>query len=211
MPQTDLLIPFLVASALFAVTPGPGMFYAAARTLAAGRAAGWWSALGFHIAGLGHVAAGAFGVTALLAVMPSLFAAMKLAGAACLILLGLRYLLGAAPTAAAAAAGPAGRPRSALGQSIAVEALNPKSALFHFAFLPQFADPAAALPLWAQILLLGAIANAMFSLADALPIELAHALAVRLGRSVRLVAWLRRIAGGVLVGLGIKLALARQA
>ena len=80
MPSADLLIPFFLASAVFACVPGPGMFYAAAQTLASGRKAGWWSALGFHIAGFGHVAAAAFGVSALLAVVPALFTVMKLVG-----------------------------------------------------------------------------------------------------------------------------------
>src|SRR5919108_1237924 len=92
VPSTDLLIPFFLASAVFACVPGPGMFYAAARTLASGRKAGWWSVLGFHIAGLGHVAAAAFGVSTLLAVVPALFTEMKLVGAAYLIWLGIRYL-----------------------------------------------------------------------------------------------------------------------
>src|SRR3546814_8095703 len=73
MPSADLLIPFFLASAVFACVPGPSMLYAAARTLASGRRVGWWSALGFHLAGLGHVAAAAFGISALLAVVPALF------------------------------------------------------------------------------------------------------------------------------------------
>ena len=75
MPSADLLIPFFLASAVFACVPGPGMFYAAAQTLASGRQAGWWSALGFHIAGLGHLAAAAFGVAgALFLVVTNLLA-----------------------------------------------------------------------------------------------------------------------------------------
>ena len=95
VPSAELLIPFFLASAAFACVPGPGMFYAAAQTLASGRRVGWWSALGFHIAGLGHVAAAAFGVSTLLAVVPTLFTVVKLVGAAYLIWLGIRYLRGA--------------------------------------------------------------------------------------------------------------------
>src|SRR3546814_736284 len=101
MPSADLLIPFFLASAVFACVPGPSMLYAAARTLASGRRVGWWSALGFHLAGLGHVAAAAFGVSALLAVVPALFTVMKFLGAAYLIWLGISYLRGArAPVSA---------------------------------------------------------------------------------------------------------------
>ncbi|MEX2631029.1 MAG: LysE family translocator [Tistlia sp.] len=147
MPSADLLIPFFLASAVFACVPGPGMFYAAAQTLAAGRKAGWWSALGFHIAGLGHIAAAAFGVSALLAAVPALFTAMKLVGAAYLIWLGVRYLRGGRSSVPAPRRTPAPTALKALRDSVVVEALNPKSALFHLAFLPQFTDPAAGLPI----------------------------------------------------------------
>lgn len=210
MPSTDLLLPFFVAAAVFACVPGPGMFYAAARTLASGRKAGWWSALGFHIAGLGHIAAAAFGVSTLLAVVPALFTGMKLLGAACLIWLGIGYLRSARTRGSAPRQSRAPTAQRALRDSIVVEALNPKSALFHLAFLPQFTDPSADLPVWAQIVVLGVIVNALFSLTDAIPIELSHAVATRLRSSQRLVRALRRLGGGVLIALGVNLALARH-
>ena len=209
MPPADLLIPFFVASAVFACVPGPGMFYAAAKTLAAGRRAGWWAAAGFHLAGLGHVAAAAFGVSTLLAVVPALFTAMKLLGAAYLVWLGIKCLRGMpAVPASAAAAVPAGR--SAMRDSIVAEAMNPKSALFYLAFLPQFADASAALPVWAQIVVLGTIINALFSLTDIVLIETSHVVATKMRGSRRLVPALQRIAGGVLIALGVKLALSRS-
>jgi threonine/homoserine/homoserine lactone efflux protein len=210
MPSTDLLIPFFLASVVFACVPGPGMFYAAAQTLASGRKAGWWSALGFHIAGLGHVAAAAFGVSTLLAVVPTLFPTMKLVGAAYLIWLGIKYLRGARSLVSSPPKQPAPAPRKALRDSIIVEATNPKSALFCLAFLPQFTDPSAALPVWAQILVLGVIANAMFSVTDAIPIEMSHAASTRLRSSERFVRALQRLGGGVLIALGVNLALARN-
>jgi hypothetical protein len=71
MPPADLLIPFFVASAIFACVPGPSMFYTAAQTMASGRRAGWYSAIGFHLAGFGHIAAAAFGVSILLQMIPT--------------------------------------------------------------------------------------------------------------------------------------------
>jgi threonine/homoserine/homoserine lactone efflux protein len=210
MPSADLLLPFLVASALFACLPGPGMLYAAAQTLAGGRRAGWWSAAGFHIAGLGHSAAAAFGVATLLALVPALFTAMKLLGAACLIWLGLRHLRGAGSALPSPRRPPAPTARRALRDGIVAEALNPKSALFYLAFLPQFTDPSAAFPIWLQIVVLGMIVNTMFSLTDAVLIEASHALAKRLRASHRLVRALRRLGGGLLVALGANLALARN-
>lgn len=210
MPSTEHLIPFFVAALVFAFVPGPGMFYTAAQTLAAGRAAGWWSALGFHVAGFGHIAAAAFGASALLAVMPALFTAMKLAGAAYLIWLGIRYLRSLPAPARAASPPPAPTARQALRDSIAVEAVNPKSALFFLAFLPPFADPAAAWPIWQQIVVLGMIVNTLFSVSDAVLIETAHGMARRLRSSRRRVVAMRRVGGGVLVLMGINLALARN-
>lgn len=210
MPSADVLIPFFLASAVFACVPGPGMFYAAAQTLASGRKAGWWSALGFHIAGLGQVAAAAFGVATLLAVVPTLFTAMKLVGAAYLIWLGLKHLRGARLAVSAPRRPPAPTVRKALRDSVIVGALNPKSALFYLAFLPQFTDASAELPLWVQIVVLGAIVNAMFSVTDAILIETSHAVAIRLRASKRIVLALQRLGGGVLIALGVNLALDRN-
>jgi len=209
MPSADLLIPFFLASAVFACVPGPGMFYAAAQTLASGRKAGWWSALGFHIAGLGHVAAAAFGVSTLLAVVPTLFTVMKLVGAAYLIWLGIKYLRGARLLVSAPRKPPAPTARKALRDSVIVEAMNPKSALFYLAFLPQFTDSSAELPIWVQIVILGMIVNAMFSVTDAILIEMSH-VATKLRSSERFVLALQRLGGGVLITLGVNLALARN-
>lgn len=209
MPSAELLIPFFLATAVFACVPGPGMLYAAAQTLSLGRRAGWWSALGFHIAGLGHIAAAAFGVSTLLAVVPALFTAMKFAGAAYLIWMGIRYLLNPRPVLAVSAGSTVPTARKALRDSVVVEALNPKSALFHLAFLPQFTDASAAFPVWVQIVVLGVLVNAMFTMTDAVLIEMSHAVATRLRGSTRLVLALQRLGGGVLVALGVKLALAR--
>jgi threonine/homoserine/homoserine lactone efflux protein len=210
MPSADLLIPFFLASAAFACVPGPGMFYAAARTLASGRKAGWWSALGFHMAGLGHVAAAAFGVSALLTVMPALFTVMKLVGAAYLIWLGIKSLRGAPLSVSAPRQSRAPTARKALRDSVIVEAMNPKSALFYLAFLPQFTNSSADLPVWAQIVVLGVIVNAMFSVTDAILIEMSHAVATRLRSAEGFVLMLRRLGGAVLITLGVKLALTRN-
>ncbi len=209
MPSLELLIPFFLTSAIFACVPGPGMLYAAAQTLSLGRRAGWWSALGFHIAGLGHIAAAAFGVSALLAVVPALFTAMKLAGAAYLIWMGLRYLTGGRAALPAAAGRGRVSARKALRDSVIAETLNPKSALFYLAFLPQFTEASAAFPVWLQIVVLGLVVNLLFSLTDAVLIELSHALASRLGASERILLVLRRVGGGLLILLGARLALTR--
>jgi threonine/homoserine/homoserine lactone efflux protein len=209
VPSAELLIPFFVASAIFACVPGPGMLYAAAQTMAAGRRSGWYAALGFHLAGLGHIAAAALGVSILLQVVPALFVGMKLVGAGYLIWLGVRYLTSPKPLHARGP-GPNRRARRTLKDSIVVEALNPKSALFFLAFLPQFTDAAASWPVWAQIVVLGLVVNALFTVTDAILIETSHAAMRRLQASKRIALVLQRIGGGILLALGVTLAFARQ-
>ena len=206
MPPPELLVPFFLATAVFAFVPGSGMLYAAGQTLALGRRAGWWSALGFHIAGLGHIAVAAFGVPTLLAIMPVLFVAVKLAGATYLIWVGVRYIR--SPPLAVSAAHP-GTEQKALCDSIVVEVLNPKSALFFLAFLPQFTDASAALPIWLQIVALGLIVNTVFTISDVILVEALHAMTRRLRESARFILFLQRFGGGLLVALGVKLALAK--
>lgn len=208
MPPLDLLLPFFAASAVFACIPGPGMVYMAAQTAARGHRAGWLSAVGFHVGGLVHVCAAAFGLAILLTSVPVLYTAMKLAGAAYLIWLGVGYMRAAA-MAMAADAGPVASGR-ALGDSLVVGVLNPKTAIFYLAFLPQFTDAAAAFPVWLQVLVLGAIVNAMFSLTDAVCIVVSQTVtkALTASRSARRLA--SRIGGGLLIGLGINLAVARH-
>ena len=166
MPPAEFLIPFLVATSVFAFTPGPGMFYMAVQTMAHGARTGWLSSIAFHIASYVHILLAAFGITILLKTAPILLGALKLAGAAYLIWMGTRMLLkrdrnsGSSPPLSS-------KPSSdAFRDSLTVEILNPKSALFYFAFLPQFTTPDAPADIWLQILVLGAIANAMFSITD---------------------------------------------
>ena len=88
--------------------------------------------------------------------------------------------------------------------------MNPKSALFYLAFLPQFTNSSAELPIWVQIVILGMIVNALFSVTDAILIETSHAVATKLRSSERFVLALQRLGGGVLITLGLNLALVRD-
>ncbi len=210
MPSVDLLIPFFVAASIFACVPGPGMFYAAAQTIARGRRAGWLSALGFHAGGYVHIAAAAFGLTVLLEAVPILYAIVKFAGAAYLVWLGVRLFTARSTVAAPGAHGEARSHRRAVWQSMIVEMLNPKTALFYLAFLPQFTEISAPLPVWAQILILGAIVNLMFSATDVVCIVLSQKLTRMFSASRPASRLAQRIGGGTLVALGVGLAAARQ-
>lgn len=202
MASWDTLATFFLATAVFAYMPGPAMLYAAAQTIARGRRAGLMAAFGIHLGGYLHVVAAATGVSALFHAAPSLYAAVKVIGAIYLVWLGVSLLR--RPKAAQPTAPPK---RPAFLESVAVEAFNPKTAIFFLAFLPQFADPAGALPLWAQLLILGAIVNFMFSSADLVCVGLASIVVERFKRSARAQRIARAVGGSILIGLGAKLAL----
>ncbi|MEJ8573648.1 LysE family translocator [Microbaculum marinum] len=210
MPGLDLLLPFFAATAVFACVPGPGMFFAATQTIVRGSRAGWLAALGFHLGGVFHIAAAAFGLALVLKTVPLLFTVVKLAGAAYLVWLGIRYVIGLGGGARqAVSTGPVSG-RKALRDSLVVEILNPKTALFYLAFLPQFTDPAASLPVWAQVLILGAAVNVMFSATDAICIVLSDRVASSLSGSRRVERLAQRIGGGVLIAFGVNLAVSPQ-
>lgn len=205
MPPVDTLLAFLAATLLFAAMPGPAILYAAARTLAQGRTAGLKAAFGIAIGGLVHVAAAALGLSALFHAVPPLYAAVKLAGAAYLIWLGIGMIRARASDAALPQP-PAQTAARAFRQSILVEVLNPKTALFFVAFLPQFVDPAAALPVPVQFVILGATVTAIFGAADVIAVVFAAAIASRVAASGRAALWANRAGGALLVGLGLRLA-----
>jgi threonine/homoserine/homoserine lactone efflux protein len=207
MSSLDLLLTFIVTTAIFAFVPGPAMLYAAARTLAGGRAAGFMASLGIHLGGYAHVIAAAAGLSILFHAVPTLYMAVKLAGAAYLVWLGISLFRSRAQDDAAAATRSG---RRAFAQSIAVEILNPKTAIFFLAFLPQFADPAAGLPIWGQLLILGTIVNLTFALADVVCVLLASVVMSRLRRSARAQRLMQRMGGTALIGLGAHLALQRS-
>src|SRR5688500_11682433 len=147
MPDLTQLALYFAAALLLAVTPGPGIFYVAARTLAGGRTEGIASSFGTGLGGMVHVLAGSLGVSAIVLASAELFTALKLVGAAYLVWIGLRTLQAARRDALAILAGGTAAPpvgaRRAFREGVLVEALNPKTAAFFLAFVPQFVDPAA--------------------------------------------------------------------
>lgn len=205
MPGLDLLIPFFMAAAVFAYMPGPALLYTSAQTIARGRRAGWLAVLGLHVGGYAHVLAAAFGLAVLFETVPILFTALKLFGAAYLCWLGVKLIIAKRPDRAAFEVA-THSPRRAFYDSVTVEVLNPKTALFFLAFLPQFTDPAAALPLWGQLLVLGTIVNVMFSSADVVCVVLADRVGRWLSGSPNANRLVQRLGGGVLIALGVNLA-----
>jgi threonine/homoserine/homoserine lactone efflux protein len=204
---------YVAAALVLAATPGPGIFYVAARTLSGGRAEGIASSFGTGLGGMAHVIAGSLGVSAVVLASAELFTALKLAGAAYLVWLGLRAFLAArrdaaAPPDGARASPPAGT-RRAFREGVLVEALNPKTAAFFLAFVPQFVDPAAG-PVAVQFVLLGTISVTLNTLAD---IAVAFAAqGVRSGAAARpeLMRRLRQGSAAAMIALGVGLALAKR-
>lgn len=205
MLPLELLIPFLAATAIFAFTPGPGMLYMAVQTMAHGARAGWLSSFAFHIASYLHIFAAAFGVTVLLKTAPFLLIMLKVVGGCYLIWMGIHLWKRPKADALTAQSSKAKPSRQAFRDSLTVEILNPKSALFYFAFLPQFTSSEAAFPVWIQIITLGVIANVAFSLTDIVCIVFSRLVATQAATSTRLVAWGRRIGGTILISMGARI------
>ena len=152
MPEPSALALFVAAALAVIVVPGPSVLSVVAQSLGGGRKAGLVSTIGIAAGALVHVAAATIGLSSLLASSAQAFSAVRYAGAAYLVYLGVRTLAGRD-------GGEAAEPRtggSLVVRGALVEALNPKTALFFLAFLPQFVDPAAG-SVALQLFLLGAI------------------------------------------------------
>ena len=208
MPNSSTLLLFAAAALALIVVPGPAVLYIVAQSIDQGRLAGFVSALGIAVGGLVHVTAAAIGLSSLLVSSATAFAAVKYAGAAYLIGLGLYTLLVRKEETAAAVPGER-RLRRRFWQGVIVNVLNPKTALFFFAFLPQFVDPdkgSAAL----QIAILGLLFVALAVISDSVWALVAGSASDRLRRSRRFLAVQRYVSGSVFVGLGVLTASAKR-
>lgn len=202
---SETFLAFLAATVLFAYMPGPALLYTAAQTIARGRKAGFMAAAGIHLGCYVHVFAAAFGLSAIFKVVPTLYFALKLVGGLYLIYLGVQMIR------TRVAAGPVPdlpqkSARRAFADSVLVEVLNPKVAIFFIAFLPQFVSPEAGLPIWAQFLILGTIVNCAFTSADVMTVLFASEVKKRLTGSSRFQDLSRWLGGSLLAALGLKLA-----
>lgn len=205
--DTATLALFTATALAIAISPGPGIFYVAARTLAGGRSEGLASSFGTGLGGLVHVAAGAVGVSALVMASAEAFTLLKLAGAVYLVWLGIKAIREARrPFEATPVTTGTAR---AFREGILVEALNPKTAAFFLAFLPQFVDPSAG-PVWLQFLLMGLISVTLNTAVDVVVALLAsRARSIAVGRPA-LLRRLRTAAGGLIATLGLALLFARR-
>jgi threonine/homoserine/homoserine lactone efflux protein len=198
---------FLLAALVIAAVPGPGIFYVAARTLSGGKRAGIASTFGTALGGLVHVIAGGLGVSAIILASAELFTALKFVGAVYLVWLGIRTFREARdllPQQVIAAG-----TQRVFREGVLVEALNPKTAAFFLAFIPQFLDPAGSYP-GLQFMALGLTSVALNTLADVVVVMMAATAQSSLARRPHLLQSLRQGSGLFIAGLGISLALARR-
>ena len=195
-----MLAAFLAASLVLAVTPGPGVVYIVARTLAQGRGAGLASVAGVAAGNLCNALGAALGLAALFAVSSLAFSVVKYAGAAYLVYLGIKALRRPATIAAPGEFAPPEKRRIAR-DGFLVALLNPKTALFFAAFLPQFIDRAGGAAL--QGALLGVVFVAVAACTDSAYVLAANLAGARLGRSRRFEAAGRYAAAATYFGLGL--------
>lgn len=200
------LFAFLIAAIVLAVTPGPGIAYVVARTVAGGRKEGLASCFGTAVGGTLHVLAAALGISVLVAQSAFAFSLVKTLGAAYLVFLGVRLLLRRNHEARTAEVSSQG-PRRAFFEGIAVEALNVKTALFFLAFLPQFVS--ASEPIIPQLVMMGSICVFLNTAVDVVAVFAADRLLKSTAARATRARLLTRISGGTLLGLGAYLALAK--
>lgn len=195
------LVLFMTGAIVLLLIPGPAVLYILSRSVGQGRPAGLVSAMGIAAGSLFHVAAATLGLSALLVSSAAAFQFVKYAGAAYLIYLGIRTLRSTDANQLQPASGQ-GDLRKVFGQGVLVNLLNPKTALFFLAFLPQFVDPSRG-HVTLQIFALGVLFSLMGWFSDSVWALLAGTFASRIRGSTRIRRAQRNISGGALIVLGL--------
>jgi threonine/homoserine/homoserine lactone efflux protein len=203
-PDPTRLWVFCAAAAALLAVPGPAVLYIVVQSAEQGRRVGLASVAGVHLGTLVHVTAAAAGLSAIIVASAVAFSVVKYAGAAYLIYVGVRKLLDREPLVRAE---PRRQPlRRAFAQGVVVNVLNPKTALFFLAFVPQFVEPGRG-GVWSQVLVLGLVFVGLGLVSDSLYALAAGSIARLLRRQYRAT---RYVSGAVFVGLGVSAALARR-
>jgi threonine/homoserine/homoserine lactone efflux protein len=207
IPNATSIGVFCAAAILLLLTPGPAVLFIVARSVEQGRIAGLASVCGITTGTLVHVLAAALGLSALLASSAVAFAVVKYAGAAYLIYVGVRRILRPAEPPAVQRALPLRSLARLYRDGFVVNLLNPKTALFFLAFLPQFVDPSRGAAAF-QIAFLGLLFTLMGLTSDALYALIAGSAGRWVRRNGHFLRWERYVTGGVFIGLGVTAALA---
>ena len=205
MPSSSTYAVFLAAAIALLLVPGPAVLYVVTRSIEMGRAGGLASVAGITTGTVAYVTLAAAGLSSLLLASTAAFDAVRYAGAAYLVFLGMRRLLGRGLDEADAEAAPRTR-RRAYMQGILVNLTNPKTIVFVFAFLPQFVDPNRGAT-WSQVFLLGVLFMLLGFVTDSLYALTAGTIAGAFRRRRRA---FRYGSGAVFIGLGAVAALTRR-
>jgi threonine/homoserine/homoserine lactone efflux protein len=206
LPPLPLLTAFLAASVVLAVTPGPAVLYIVTRSVSQGRLSGLASVGGVAVGNLGNAIGASLGLAALFAVSSVAFSVVKYVGAAYLVWLGVQALR-APPASASAAALPQGAPRRIFRDGFVVALLNPKTAMFFAAFLPQFVDVHAPV---AQTVALGVLFVLIAAFTDSLYAIGAGSVRPLLERATGVARLGRYLTAGAFIGLGALTAVSGQ-
>ncbi len=201
MPTASTLALFAVSAALLILIPGPAVLYIVARSIHQGKRAGLLSALGVEVGSLVHIVGAAVGLSAILVSSSVAFSVVKFAGAAYLIYLGIRTLVTRDEPAASVDLRPVAL-RRVFGQGVIVNVLNPKVALFFFAFFPQFIDPDRG-SVVLQTLVLGAVFCLVGTVLDCTWALAAGTAGDWLKGNVQFVRRQRFVTGAIYLGLGV--------
>jgi threonine/homoserine/homoserine lactone efflux protein len=207
LPAWPLLSAFLVASLILAVTPGPGVFYIVTRSLAQGRRSGLASVAGVALGNLGNAIGASLGLAAVFAVSSVAFTVVKYAGALYLVYLGIQAMRAPRSNRDIPVAEP-GPLRQVFRDGFIVALLNPKTALFFTAFLPQFMRTDAG-PI-VQSIVLGSLFVAIAAVTDTAYAVAAGTVAPALGRARGIRALGRYLTGGAFIGLALFTAFAEK-
>ena len=202
MPDARLFGLFLIAALALLITPGPAVLYVITRSIDQGRTAGLISAFGIFAGTLCHVAAAALGLSALLMSSALAFQSVKYLGAAYLIYLGIRKFLAQDNAQQTETVPPKEKLSASFRQGVIVNLLNPKTALFFLAFLPQFVNVRRG-SVGIQVLVLGTIFACMGFMTDSSWGLLAGTVANRLKANLRFARMQNYFSGGVYLGLGL--------
>jgi threonine/homoserine/homoserine lactone efflux protein len=200
IPDASTLALFVAAALALLLVPGPAVLYIVARSVEQGRAAGLVSVVGVHLGSLVHIAAAAIGLSSLLVSSAFAFNVVKYLGAAYLVYLGVRALLTRAEPEEVQV--PPAPLRKLLRQGAIVNILNPKTALFFLAFLPQFVDPEAGYAA-VQIVFFGLVFVGLGFVTDGLYALVAGTAGNWLRSSRAYLAMRRYVSGTVFIGLGL--------
>jgi threonine/homoserine/homoserine lactone efflux protein len=209
MPDLSTLALFSAAALTLIVVPGPAVLYIVAQSVHHGRLPGVVATAGIATGGLVHVAAATIGLSSLLLSSATAFQAVKFAGAAYLVILGLRRLRGRRATGGETQARVPRSRRRLYGQGVVVNILNPKTALFFLALLPQFVDPNAGSAA-VQMLVLGLVWVVLAFVCDAGWALAAGSAGDWIRSNARFLRGERYVSGTVLVGVGAATALAKR-